>query len=81
MNWFGRQFYNVYHDMRLFCVLVFFLFLLPYFPKKDGGAFYEYHLLAWSTQTTELNYLRIIICLRKFETIAERISACNDIEK
>ena len=39
------------------------------------------HFLTGYTENTELNDLRIIICLRKSEVTVEKISVCNAIEK
>ena len=36
--------------------------------------------LEWPQLNTDLNDMRIIICLRKFEVFVERIAACNVTE-
>ena len=51
------------------------------YPTKAALSKSAKFSLVLLTQNTELNDLRIIICLRKSEVTVERISICNVNEK
>ena len=74
---FHEQFFSNYLNQRFKCngMLEFIPFTI--FNQLQDGTFTK---ITQNVLDTELNDLRIIICLRKSEATVERISVCNVIE-